>query len=245
MAESGPGKINLFLDCQGQEIPVAVAVATTAAAGYYHQDFQIRGDLADTDAGVVALAVSNGASRLTGTDEDTLGCAYVTDTAYSPVLHGPITIEARVNPQALTARELFIGVTDAIADNVISPLTYVGATTATLTASDFAGFFLASELTATANWHAVYNGGTTTGPTTVPNTGVTAVAGEYNELRLEIDTNGTCRWWIDGNLEQTVVGAVSTTVLQGVIVGCFANTTTVTDLDVDYVEFTANRDWTK
>ncbi len=245
MAESGPGKIHKFFEGGAPEIPVAIAVATTAAAGYYMDGFAVKGDLADNDAGVVSLAAVNGSSRLTGTNEDTLGCALTTDTSFSPALNGTIVVEARVQTQALTARELFIGISDAIADNVISPLTYVGATTATLTASDLCGFFLASELTATANWHAVYNGGSTTGATTIPNTGITAVAGEYDVLRLEVDTNGTARWWINGNLEQTIVGAASTTVLQGVICGCFANANTITDLDVDYLELNANRDWTR
>lgn len=245
MAESGPGKVHLFDDFCGPEIPLAIAVANTAAAGYYIGPWAIKGDTDTNDAGVVALAVPGGAVRLTTTNEDTLGCALTTDLILSPSLMGPIVVEARVQNRALSAQELFIGICGTIADDVRSPLTYVGATTATLTASDFCGFFMSEELTATANWHAVYNGGSATGPTTIPDTGITAVVSEWDVLRLVIDTNGTARWWINGNLEQTVVGAVSTTVAQGVICGAFADDATVADMDVDYLLLDANRDWTR
>ena len=91
-----------------------------------------------------------------------------------------------------------------------------------------------------------YNGGATTGEvlSTNINADEDVVAGTSQVLRVEIDTNGTARWYIDGKLKQTVTNAVSTTVLQGALVGCFATTTTVTDLDVDYIAVEANRDWT-
>lgn len=247
MAQSGVGKIRLFDDFCGPEIPVAITVANTAAAGYYIGPYAIKGDLADNDAGVVALAITSGAVRLTGTNEDTFGCALTTEQIFSPALNGTIVVEARVQTQVLTAREIFVGLSSVAAEDIIPPLTYVGATSTTNTAANFAGFFLSTELTAAGYWHCVYNGGTTTGPTvtTGTNSGVLAVAAEWDVLRLEVDPNGTVRWWINGNLEFTVATAVSTTVLQGVICSPFANANTVTDLDVDYLLVEANRDWTR
>ena len=94
---------------------------------------------------------------------------------------------------------------------------------------------------------AVYNGGTTTGATasTSTTTGISAVAAEWDVLRLKVHQNGTVEWYINGALVKTVENAVSTSVLQGVIVGCFGTTTTAADMDVDYVAVEANRDWTR
>jgi len=245
MAESGPGKVHLFDDFCGPEIPLAIAVAHTAAAGYNIGPWAVKGDTDTNDAGVVALAVPGGAVRLTTTNEDTKGVALTTDLILSPGLMGPIVVEARVQNRIMTEQELFIGICGLIADDVKSPLTFVGATTATLTANDFCGFFMSDELTAGENWHAVFNGGSTTASTTIPDTGVTAVISEWDVLRVVIETNGTAKWYINGDLEATVVGAVSTTVAQGVICGAFADDSTVADVDVDYLLLDANRDWTR
>ena len=48
-------------------------------------------------------------------------------------------------------------------------------------------------------------------------------------------------------LEQTVAAALAATpaTLLAGLVGVFATTTTVTDVDVDYLLIEANRDWTR
>ena len=249
MAQSAYGKILLFNDFAGPEIPVATNVAYGTTAGgcnYYLGDFKVTGDLADTDAGVVGLAKANGWVRLTGTNEAEAGCAVGTEAVFSPTLNGPFAIEARVETQTLSARNLFIGFCDVNADASVVPPTVGSGTTVTLTASDLCGFSYDSTYTDSADWHMAYNGGSTTGETT--STSIDAdedvVASTSQVLRVEIDTNGTARWYIDGKLKQTVTGAVSTTVLQGALVGCFGTTTTVTDIDVDYIAVEANRDWT-
>lgn len=246
MAESGPGKIDLFDDFTGPELPVAIAVAYGASAGHYFGPFSVKGDLVETDTGVVALATPSGAVRISGNNENGKGVALTTELVFSPSLMGVLTLEARVQMQALTTRSLFIGFTDAIVNDVAEPLTSV-TVTHTLSASDLCGFVMDSQLDAAAVWHACYNGGGTTGQTvsTSTTTGVTAVAGEWDVLRIEIDPNGTARYWINGKLESTVVEAVSTTVLQGVLVGAFGTTGTASDMDVDYIHVTANRDWTR
>lgn len=247
MSQAGPGKIRLFEDFAGGEIPVAIAVAHTAAAGYYLGDYAIKGDTDTNDAGAVALGINSGAVRLTTTNEDTKSVSLCTDLIFRPDLMGPIVVEARVQMQALTAREIFVGICGTIADDVMCPLTYSAATTVVNTATAFAGFYLSSELTAAGYWHNVYNGGTTTGPTSTLTTDseVLAVVGEWDILRLEVDPNGTARYFINGKLEDTIAGAVSLTTLEGVVCGPFGNTTTIADLDVDYLLTTANRDWTR
>ena len=249
MSQSGYGRIRLFNDFCGPEIPVANAVAYGTSAGgcnYYLGDFAVKGDLGETDTGVVALGITSGAVRISGNNEDGKGVALSTDLVFSPALNGTIAVEARVQAQALTTRSIFVGLCGTIADDVAEPLTST-TVTHTLTATNLCGFVLDSQLTAAAVWHAVYNGGSTTGATasTTTTTGVTAVAAEWDVLRLEVDDNGTARYYINGVLESTVVGAVSTTALQGALVGCWGTTTTAADLDVDYFAVQANRDWTR
>lgn len=249
MAESGPGKVRMWNDFCGPEIPVANAVAYGTSAGgcnYYLGDFAVKGDLGETDTGVVALGIVSGAVRLSGNNEDGKGAALTSDLVFSPALMGPLVIEARVQMQALTTRSIFIGFCGTIADDVAEPVTST-TVTHTLVATNLCGFVLDSQLTAADAWHCCYNGGSTTGQTVSTSTtsGVSAVAAEWDVLKLEIETNGTARFWINGNLESTVVGAVSTTALQGAVVGCWGTTTTAADIDVDYILVEANRDWTR
>ena len=249
MAQSGYGRISLFNDFCGPEIPVANAVAYGTSAGgcnYYLGDFAVKGDLVETDTGVVALGITSGAVRVSGNNEDGKGAALTTDLVFSPALNGTLVLEARVQMQALTTRSVFIGFCGTIADDIAEPLTSA-TVTHTLTADNLCGFVLDSQLTAATIWHACYKGGTATAPTasTTTTTGVAAVAAEWDVLRLEIDPNGTARFYIDGKLESTVANAVSTTVLQGAVVGCWGTTTTAADMDVDYIAVEANRDWTR
>ena len=129
-----------------------------------------------------------------------------------------------------------------------------GTTTITLTASDLCGFLLDAELTDSADWHTVYNGGTTTGATTSTDLDVDddAVAGEWQILRVEVAPNGRAFFYIDGvavggSADATtngVGGAVSTSTDLAVILGVESKTTTALTLDVDYFYVSANRDWT-
>ena len=251
MPQSGPGKIRLFTDFTGPEIPVANAVAYGTSAGgcnYYLGDYAVRGDLADTDSGVVALGVSNGAARLTGTNEDNKGCALTTDLVFSVPLNGTLVVEARVNLQALTARNIFVGFCGTVADDIAPPLEDSNSTTHTLTATDLVGLNFNSIYTGTQLfWHTVYNGGTLAGATATSTTltDVAPVAGEYQVLRVEVDTNGTVEYWIDGAKKATIKNAatVTSTDMLAAVVGCWGTTTTITDMDVDYMLVTANRNW--
>ena len=250
MSESGMGKIELIGDFCGPEYPILSLLAVNAATGGGQSigPFHVYGDLADADAGVVALSIVGGAVRLTGTNEAEKGCALTTDLIFSVPLNGPLVLEARVQTQALTARNFFIGFCGTLADDIAPPLAS-STETHTLTATDLIGFHIDSSLTAGATWHAVFNGGTTAGQTvsTSTTTGVVAVTGEYDVLRVEIDPNGTCRFFVNGNLESTVANGstVTSTDLLAAIVGCCGTTTTITDLDVDYMKVTAQRDWTR
>ena len=242
------GQVTLFNHFMGPEIPVANAVAYGTSAGgcnYYLGDFAVKGDLGETDTGVVALSKAGGFARISGNNEDGKGVTIGTEIALSPALNGTIVVEARLEMQALTTRVVWLGLCGTHADDAAEPLTATG-TTLTLTATDLCGFVFDSQLTAT-KWHMPYKGGSTTGPTasgSVVST-VTPVAAECDVLRLEVDPNGTARWYINGVLEQTVEGAVSTTALQSAFVGCWGTTTTAADADVDYLAVRFNTDYTK
>lgn len=246
--QSGYGRIRLFNDFVGAEIPVANAVAYGTSAGgcnYYLGDFAVKGDLGETDTGVVAISKANGWVRVSGNNEDGKGVSIGTEICWSPALNGAIAMETRVEMAALTTRVVWFGLCGTHADDVAEPLTATG-TTLTLTATDLCGFVFDSQLTAT-KWHMPYKGGSTTGPTTSTNveSDVTPVAAEADVLRLEVFPDGRAKWIINGNVEQEVAGAVSTTALQSAFLAVFGTTTTAADADFDYFAFEANRDWNR
>ena len=243
------GTITLFDHFAGPEIPVANAVAYGTTAGgcnYYLGPFRVTGDLAETDTGVVGIAKAGGFVRISGNDENGKGVAIGTEVVLSPALNGTLVAECRLELQALTTRNVFFGFCNLNADDVAEPLTCTG-TTFTLTAGNIAGFVFDSQLTASTKWHMPYKGGSATAPTdsTAVVSDVTLVAAECDVLRVEIDPNGTTRWYINGDLKQTVVGASSPTTLLAAYVGCFGTTTTAADADVDYLAVRFNTDYTK
>ncbi len=238
--QAGPGVIKLRLDMAGADHGIA-NVNTTAMVG----PFALTGSVDETDAGIVPISKAGGWARLTGTNEDGYGAAIGTNVGFSPVLNGPLVFETRLELQAQTARNTWIGFASAKALDTIEPLT---ATTVTITpvAASYVGFFQDSQLSVPAFWYMAYNGGSATAPTT-PITGIvgdaiTSAASQI--LRVEIDPNGTARWLIDGEVLQTVVGACSTTSLLAGFVGTFGTTSTISDVDLNYVTFQGNRDWT-
>ncbi len=259
-ARGSRGDLIFFHDFGGAELPVAGTGAYAAAGGTPATvgPFKITGDLAENDTGTVSLAISNGALRISGNDEDGKGVAVGTEVIFGAALNGTLTLETRIQRQVMTAGVVWAGFVDVHADDVAEPLTATG-TTLTLTASDLAGFFLDSQLTATADWHCPFNGGSVSGPTDsqVVVTGttndrnknsvgvVTGVAGEYDLLYMEIFTNGTVRWYINEVLVQEQVNAVSTSVLLAGYVGCWGTTSTAADADWDYLDIRAKRNWAR
>lgn len=247
MAQSGYGRVRLFNDFAGPEIPVANAVAYGTTAGgcnYYLGDYKVTGDLAETDTGILGVAKTGGWVRIGGNNENGKGAFVGTEVVFSPSLMGPLAVEARVELRIITTTSVFVGFMGVNADDVAEPVTSTGATM-TLAAAALAGFIFDSQLTA-KEWHMPYNGGTATAPTASGdvNSSVLPVAAESVVLRVEIDPDGTVRWYIDGVLKQTVANAVSTTTLLAAGVGAWGTTTTATDIDADYLAVEANRDWT-
>jgi hypothetical protein len=243
-AQSERGIIRLFNDFCGVANYVSLTNDTAPAGDFYMggESFEV----ATAGAAYLQSDALSGVVRLTTdtTDKDTIFIG--TDISFDVALMAPIVVEARVRFSDLDAKAAFVGLTSILTldeqmDDIID---YSAGTTVTLTAT-LAGFFLSSEFTDDEDWHMVYNGGTTTGETTTTSIDADddAVAGEWQVLRLEVDPNGTCRWYIDGVLKQTVAGAISTTTDLAVCCGVTANTTTAAVMDVDYLLVEANRDW--
>jgi len=160
----------------------------------------------------------------------------------------PITLETRIQLPDLDTKEIFFGLTSILTVDEQLEDIVINASATTLTMpADLVGFYLSDELTTVAgDWHAINNGGTATATTTSTNGQLNNVSGtgEWVVLRLEVASNGTAEWWIDGVLKKTVVGAASTTTNMAVCLAAAANDTQLAIIECDYIEVTANRDWT-
>jgi len=246
MAQSEYGKIHLFDDFTGPEVFVAVAVAYGGAEGGYSiGPYRLTGDLVETDTGAAGVSKTGGWQRISGNNENGKGAFIGTEVIFSPSLMGPMVLEARVELRILTTTSVFIGFMATNANDVAEPVTSTGTTITYVDTTGIAGFIFDSQLTA-KEWHMVFDGGSAAEQTASGNinSGILPVAAESVILRVEVDPDGTVRWYIDGVLLQTQANAVSTTVLLAGGVGAWGTTTTATDIDVDYLGIRANRDWT-
>ena len=249
-AQGGPGKIRLFEDFfRGHDVS-GVADNTTTKATEAIGNFRLFGDgISEIDAGALAIGSDelSGVARLTTTDEAQHATCLGTELAFDVALMAPIIVEARVRFNNLDTKEVFIGLADVVGDDLCLEDDLLAASTTTFTpvATDYVGFYLSAELTDDEDWHAVYRGGSTTGVTTSSNVDLDddAVAGEWQILRLEVDPDGTARWYIDGVLLKTLAGACSTTTDMGVVCGVEAKGNACEEMDIDYLLVEANRDW--
>ena len=243
--QSGVGRIRIFDDFVGEEIPIAGTadiemLGPFKVGGEGFEDGTVGVLSQDSDGLSGSVIVNSGA---TGNDTT----AIMTSTMFDVGLMGTLVMEVRSRFTALTGKACFIGFSDTVTDDMqlIDILDYLAATAVTLTAANICGFWYSSQLTATAEWHGVYKGGTTTGPTATGSIDldVNAVAGEWQVLRLEIDNNGTARWYIEGALVQTAEGAASTTTDLAACVAIAANDGVEATIDLDYILIEANRDF--
>lgn len=250
MAEAGVGRINLFNDFTG----VGTTVALTGDTSVINGGFFAGGEgNEDGTAGIADnIGLLSGVVTVTSgaTDVDTTFIG--TQLGFDAGLMGTIILETRVQMPDVDTKEIFFGLTSLlIVDTQLADVIANASATAVSLVSELAGFYMSDELTASATeWHGFYNGGTTAGVATAANVnlgtansaGITA--GEWQQLRLEIDTNGTVRWLINGDLKQTVAGAVSTTTNYAVMLAAAANSANACIFECDYLKVAAGRDWT-
>ncbi len=245
----GRGRTELYFDSKQNDDPIAL----TAVDGTRHLgDFRVVGQgMAEVDSGAPHNGATGGVQFRT-TNENQHSYGIESGIMFDVGLQGTIRAEARVNLANNTTKRIFMGFTDidiaSFVPDIEVDLALGLTTTLTLTASDICGFILDSELTAATAWHAIFNGGATTGVTDVTTANVLTPVqtdGEWQTLRVEMDTNGTARWFIDGDLKQTTAGAVSTTVDLKFFLAVGANGDAIATLDVDYASARSNRDWTR
>jgi len=248
MAQASKGRIEIFEDFIGAEDIVA---NTAATRNFGTAGLRVIGQgVAEVDSGIVLLESDglNGVGRLTTTNEDAHSIGLTTATMFDVGKMGTIVLEARVQFENLDTKEFYFGLTDVNIDaTILEGGTMVGnGTTMTLTASDLCGFYLSAELTDDEDFHAVFNGGTTTGETVSTSLDLDddAVAGEWDVLRLEVGNNGTARWFVNGVLKKTQAGAVSTSTDLAALLMVATYDAAIETVDVDYIHITANRDWT-
>jgi len=243
MAQSGPGKIRLFNDFFGVGDTLALT-ADTAELG----DFYAGGEgFEDADAGIAGKDALSGVVTLTSANTDADTTFIGTHIGFDVALMGTIVLETRVQLPDLDTKEIFFGLTSILSVDEQLEDIVINASGTTLTMpADLAGFYLSDELTEDERWHGIHSGGTATASTTTTGVdlGDDATAGEWQVLRLEVAITGTCRWYIDGELKQTVENAVSTSTDYAVVLAAGANTTQLNIFDCDYILVEANRDWT-
>ncbi|KKL82241.1 hypothetical protein LCGC14_1986730 [marine sediment metagenome] len=250
MANAGPGKIRLFEDFLGAELIIAHAATVGFISG---GDFKVIGDgVAINDSGITILDADglSGVGVLNTTNEDKKGIHLATTKMFDVTLMAPLVAECRVRFVDLDTKQFFMGFSDqngddlSLEDDLISN---DAANTLTLTSSNLVGFLYDEALTDDEDWHMVYNGGTTTGETDSRNIDANSdqVAGEWKVLRVEVDPNGTARWYVNGAIKQTKAGAVSLTADLAATCGVEAKDATLELAHLDYFLVTANRDWTR
>ena len=249
MAQSGYGRIKIFEDFLAGEDIVA---ATAATRSFGSSGLRVIGQgIAEADSGITVGESDglNGVGILTTTNEDAHSCGLTTGKIFDVGKMAPINIECRVQFPDLDTKAFYFGLTDVNDDtSILEGNNLVAASgTLTLSASDLCGFLIDAEATDDEDWIMVYNGGTTTGETTIANIDADedAVAGEYDILRLEVAPNGTARWFINGALKQTVEGAVSTTTDLAVLALIETRAASNEYAWIDYIAIEANRDWTE
>ena len=249
MAQSGYGRIKIFEDFLAGEDIVA---ETAASRSFGSSGLRVIGQGIEVNDSGITVGESdglNGVGILTTTNEDAHSCGLTTGKIFDVGKMAPINIECRVQFPDLDTKAFYFGLTDVNDDTTILEGNNLVAASGTLTlsASDLCGFLIDAEATDDEDWIMVYNGGTTTGETTIANIDADedAVAGEYDILRLEVAPNGTARWFINGALKQTVEGAVSTTTDLAVLAMIETRAASNEYAWIDYIAIEANRDWTE
>jgi len=259
MAQSGNGRIHLFQDFYGfQNLLLSFTTDPASALAYPMGDFYGGGEgIEDNDAGFVpsSTAPLSGAITINSADTDADTAFIGTQIGLDVGLMGTITLETRIQIPDFDTKEIFFGLTSILtADEQLEDIVINASATTITMPADLVGFYFSDEITADDEaWHGIHSGGTAAASTTVAGvclggtgdaTSVGPTVAEWQILRLEVDVNGTTRWYVDGVLRQTVTGAASTSTNVAVCLAAAANTTQMAIMECDYIMVDANRDWT-
>jgi len=154
----------------------------------------------------------------------------------------PIVFECKVKVGTLAAREFFFGITDAVAD--ANPIALsVTSTFTTSTPDDFALIGYSDTPTSGAafttggNQHVAISGLATVNSVVAVGGGAFATA-VYYTYRIELDPNGTARFYVNGALIATKTTALTTTVPLGLLATAIPRTTAGSGeavMTIDYI----------
>lgn len=247
MAQSGKGRIEIFEDFYGEEDLVA---NTTEGRAFGMSGLRVIGaGSGDTDSGITSQESDpalNGVGRFIATaTTGGLTTALATAKMFTAAAMGTLVMEVRVQFDDVLTKSCWIGFCDTNDNDEEIPAS-ITTTAITLTASNQVGFCFDGNATSVANWYYTFKGGSTTGDTVSANqdSSVTLTDATWDILRIEVDPDGTARWYINDVHKKTLEGALSTTTYVCAFVGIESEGTAVENMDVDYILVRANRDWT-
>lgn len=215
LGEAAP---NTFVEALG------AGIADTRASKTLTDGIRVHGQgIAETDAGLVVTMSDQGAvGQLRTTDEDAhvsvISVGNGTVPVYQPDQNGTMVVDVvYASPSDLTATAAFVGFCGSAADALDPIMTFSGTTIsfAATIGDDVAGLVWSSELTNNDRWFAPHdkdnaNASIATSATGV-DTGVDIVFDVYQRLRVECDSNGTVRMFIDKVLKSTFLLALEVT----------------------------------
>ena len=170
---------------------------------------------ANTDGGGTAaiLEAENGVMQLYNAGNDGQIESIFGAEIWQPNTAGTVVFEARVKMTTSITTGCFIGLTDENdADEMPADLN--GGTLGT-TAADVVGFVYDSD--EDANWHIITSKATADGTQTSCAVGPTLAT--YQTFRIVVESNGDCRFFIDGD-EITVSGAARTAAITTTVQFC-------------------------
>ena len=192
----------------------------------------------DETDGVIEIVTASGAGNMGG---------FRASGAFSPATNGPLSVEVRLKmPTVADAMSVGFATLIATVDEIVDANTWDAGT------ADGAAFVQDDGATDTNSWYAVSGTASAISTRAIISTDFDPTSDEWQVVRVEINENGSVDFYMadelgvgNGGLQlvaQHVAGSVSTTALVYPYVYVAANSGTAT-LDVDYLHFTANRDW--
>jgi len=248
MAQSGPGRIVIFEDFIGEEDRI------TGTHTIYKRSvgpFRVFGLGTETnDSGVPMDETTcplSGVADITTSADASDCCGLTTTKMFDVALMAPLVMEVRLQFADLDTKSIFVGFSDEN-DEAETAILESSATTITYNASDLVGFHWDHSMTGVSedDWHAVYRGGSAADETDSAELDLdtTITLGQWDVLKVEVDNNGTARWFVNNALKKTLAGAVSTTTNLAAQILLQANGDDKEHVYVDYILIEANRDWT-
>jgi len=109
--------------------------------------------------------------------------------------NGGLVLEGRLLLSAITTCYAFFGFTDTVAAALEQPIFSASGTTFTTTATDAVGFMFDTGMTSKKWW---LTGVKADVDATMQDSGIAPVAGQYQTLRVEVDTTGAAVFYING-----------------------------------------------